>query len=105
MNERPCRLLLTSTPFLMGGLLLAPGCSSAPTSTSGEDVGSTASAVTPSDKTAYDFFLGKGLKNFQAAGIVGNLDQESGVDPTKDQEPSGPGRGIALGGARPMGHR
>ncbi|MGH7329635.1 MAG: phage tail tip lysozyme, partial [Polyangiaceae bacterium] len=37
---------------------------------------------------------GKGLTNFQAAGIVGNLDQESNVDPNAVQA-GGPGRGIA----------
>ena len=47
------------------------------------------------DKPAFDFFVGKGLTNFQAAGIVGNLDQESGVDPTIAQYGGGPGRGIA----------
>ncbi len=46
------------------------------------------------DHAAYDFFVGKGLTNFQAAGIVGNLDQESGVDPNSVQS-GGPGRGIA----------
>ncbi len=46
------------------------------------------------DQTAYDYFRAKGLTNFQAAGIVGNLDQESGVDPTAIQA-GGPGRGIA----------
>jgi hypothetical protein len=60
-----------------------------------EAVGSSASAITfPNDEPAYDYFVGKGLTNFQAAGIVGNLDQESGVDPTAVQ-PCGPGRGIA----------
>ena len=47
------------------------------------------------DKAAYDFFVAKGLTNFQSAGIVGNLDQESGVDPTAVQFGGGPGRGIA----------
>ena len=47
------------------------------------------------DKPAYDFFVGKGLTNFQAAGIVGNLDQESGVNPAAVQFGGGPGRGIA----------
>src|SRR5437763_994121 len=47
------------------------------------------------DKPAYDFFVGKGLTNFQAAGIVGNLDQESGVNPGSVQFGGGPGRGIA----------
>jgi hypothetical protein len=47
------------------------------------------------DKPAYDFFVSKGLTNFQAAGIVGNLDQESGVNPGSVQYGGGPGRGIA----------
>src|SRR5262249_30331317 len=46
------------------------------------------------DKAAFDYFVGKGLTNFQAAGIVGNLDQESGVNPNAVQQ-GGPGRGIA----------
>lgn len=71
---------------------LVPGCSSAAT---GEDVGSAGAAVTANDQTAYDFFVGKGLTNFQAAGIVGNLDQESNMDPTVSQYGGGPGRGIA----------
>ena len=49
----------------------------------------------PNDQTAYDYFRSKGLPNFQAAAIVGNLDQESGVDPTIMQQNGGPGRGIA----------
>jgi hypothetical protein len=64
----------------------------------GESLGENESPITPdlfpNDKTAFDYFLGKGLKNYQAAGIVGNLDQESGVDPTAVQS-GGPGRGIA----------
>jgi hypothetical protein len=56
-----------------------------------------AAASTPfaNDKTAYDYFLGKGLTNFQAAAVVGNLDQESGVNPTISQSGGGVGRGIA----------
>ncbi|HEY8087415.1 MAG TPA: phage tail tip lysozyme, partial [Polyangiaceae bacterium] len=46
------------------------------------------------DQAAFDYFVSKGLSNFQAAGIVGNLDQESGVDPNAVQQ-GGPGRGIA----------
>src|SRR4051812_50224709 len=46
------------------------------------------------DKAAFDYFVGKGLTNFQAAGIVGNLDQESGMSPSARQS-GGPGRGIA----------
>lgn len=43
---------------------------------------------------AYNFFVSMGLNNFQSAGIVGNLMQESGVDPTSRQK-GGPGTGIA----------
>ncbi len=66
----------------------------------GERLGQSGEAVTfvpqtfTNDQTAYDYFVGKGLTNFQAAGIVGNLDQESGVDPSAVQS-GGPGRGIA----------
>ena len=48
----------------------------------------------PNDKVIYDYFVGKGLTGFQAAGIAGNLDQESGGDPMAVQG-GGPGRGIA----------
>src|SRR5262249_5165003 len=41
------------------------------------------------------FFVQKGLTNFQSAGIIGNLDQESGGNPNAIQYGGGPGRGIA----------
>jgi hypothetical protein len=59
------------------------------------ELGTTRQALFDNDKAAYDFFRAKGLTNFQAAGVVGNLDQESGVDPTIYQYNGGPGRGIA----------
>ncbi|HUJ59539.1 MAG TPA: phage tail tip lysozyme [Kofleriaceae bacterium] len=45
--------------------------------------GDTDDAVTAfaNDQTAYQFFVTHGLSPVQAAGIVGNLDQESGVNP------------------------
>ncbi|HEY5950650.1 MAG TPA: phage tail tip lysozyme, partial [Kofleriaceae bacterium] len=45
-------------------------------------------------QTAFNYFLGKGLSEVQAAAIVGNLMQESSVMPTAVQ-PGGAGRGIA----------
>lgn len=45
-------------------------------------------------RTAFNYFVSKGLTQNQAAGIVGNLMQESSVMPTAVQ-PGGPGRGIA----------
>src|SRR5258708_15137791 len=57
--------------------------------------GEAVSALYANDKAAYDYFVAKGLTNFQSAAVVGNLDQESGVNPTISQSGGGPGRGIA----------
>ena len=86
---------------MMGIALASAGCIQP--ATPDEELRLTTSAApqaTPktafaNDKTAYDYFRGKGFTNFQAAGIVGNLDQESGLDPTISQQGGGPGRGIA----------
>jgi MYXO-CTERM domain-containing protein len=89
--------LLASTPFALGLACLALGlaaCGDAGPGQGPEPTASQASALFANDQTAYDYFVGKGLTNFQAAGIVGNLDQESGVDPNSVQQ-GGPGRGIA----------
>src|SRR5258707_9991487 len=79
------RLALTAV------LAVTAGCSAPdadPLATSRE-------ALYTNDKAAYEYFIGKGLTNFQAAAAVGNLDQESGVDPTIHQNNGGVGRGIA----------
>ncbi len=52
-------------------------------------------ALSSAEHTAYNYFVSKGLTKFQAAGIVGNLMQESNVIPTAVQYGGGPGRGIA----------
>jgi hypothetical protein len=81
---------------LLGALGLA--AVSAACSAPGEDtpgIAREAASTFPNDKTAYDYFRGKGLTNFQAAAVVGNLDQESGVNPTISQNGGGVGRGIA----------
>jgi len=69
--------------------LAAAGCSATPGA-----VGDTVSGLTGNDRVAFDYFLGKGLTGVQAAGVVGNLDQESSMSPTATQG-GGPGRGIA----------
>lgn len=51
--------------------------------------------IRSNEQKAFDYFVSKGLTKKQAAGIVGNLDQESGMDPTIKQYGGGPGRGIA----------
>ncbi|WP_052595961.1 phage tail tip lysozyme [Luteipulveratus mongoliensis] len=46
------------------------------------------------ERTAFNYFVGKGLTAKQSAGVIGNLDQESGMNP-KSNQAGGPGRGIA----------
>jgi hypothetical protein len=89
------------TCLFVSAALALSGCGDAGPSEPGEAVAHAISAITPTpetafanDEPAFDYFLGKGLTDFQAAGIVGNLDQESGVDPNAVQQ-GGPGRGIA----------
>ena len=79
------------------GVAMWTGCLAAPGAESELTVTTTEAATTTfaNDKAAFDFFVGKGLTSFQAAGIVGNLDQESGGDPGAVQFGGGPGRGIA----------
>ena len=52
-------------------------------------------AQTDARQTAFNFFVAKGLTKVQAAGIVGNLMQESTIIPTAVEYGGGPGRGIA----------
>lgn len=74
-------------------VLVGTACGVAPP---GEELGQTAQALEtfPNEQPAFDFFRGKGLTGEQSAGIIGNLDVESGLDPTIAQS-GGPGRGIA----------
>ena len=83
------RSLLRALPVF----LVLAACAGAPES---EPIGQTAEALDtyPNEQPAFDYFLAKGLTPVQSAGIVGNLDVESGVDPTIAQA-GGPGRGIA----------
>jgi hypothetical protein len=71
--------------------LMLASCSDAPER---EPLGTASDALFANDKKSFDYFVSKGLTAFQAAGIVGNLDQESGDSPTAVQ-PGGPGRGLA----------
>src|ERR1700712_5781478 len=54
------------------------------------------SATESHAEIAYDYLVNQGLSSIQASGVVGNLEQESGVgiDPT-DRQSGGPGMGIA----------
>lgn len=58
--------------------------------------GSNTTILSGSDniQQAYNYFVGKGLTDYQAAGIIGNLMQESHVNPA-DVQANGVGHGIA----------
>jgi hypothetical protein len=73
----------------------AAACGGAPAASTEDESASTSEAISANEEAAYKFFVAKGLKSYQAAGIVGNLIQESSVSPTISQYGGGPGRGIA----------
>ena len=77
-------------------VVAAFGCSAA--ATGGDEGASSSEAIStlPSNAHAsFQYFVGKGLTRIQSAAIVGNLIQESSVDPTIHELGGGPGRGIA----------
>jgi tail lysozyme len=60
-----------------------------------EETSMSESALSSAEQTAFNFFVSKGLTKIQAAGVIGNLMQESSVNPKAVQFGGGPGRGIA----------
>lgn len=90
MSKSAIRVLTTCV--LASICVAASGCAVTSEDT---DSSSSEAALSNTEKTAYNFFVSKGLKNYQAAAIVGNLIQESSVNPSSVQYGGGPGRGIA----------
>jgi hypothetical protein len=84
-------MTLITRASLLSLLLLAAGCST----TNPEPLGSSQQGLYANDEAVYKYFVDHGLTNFQSAGVVGNLDQESHVDPTIHQFNGGVGRGLA----------
>jgi hypothetical protein len=91
--HRFVRVAIAAAALALGAACSAPA--SAPVEERLGAASAASSTAFPNDKTAYDYFRGQGFTSFQAAAIVGNLDQESGIDPTISQNGGGPGRGIA----------
>jgi hypothetical protein len=91
----PMRLILRlALPSVLAAIsMLSSGCAA---TTEGDGAEGTVDSDLSSGnaKTAFEYFVGKGLTEIQSAGIVGNLQQESNVNPNAVQ-PGGPGRGIA----------
>lgn len=80
---------------LVGSILLASVVACSSQVLEEEESETSSHLVNDNDRTAFLFFVGKGLTKIQAAGVVGNLDQESSMNPKIKQIGGGPGRGIA----------
>lgn len=101
------RTVVTALVTLATAAALAPAAGAAPAPASASAPAVSASGMSPrsaqmvaaivrsNEQAAFDYFVARGLTKRQAAGIVGNLDQESGMDPTIQQSGGGAGRGIA----------
>lgn len=72
--------------------IITVGCS---VSSEDTETSESEAALTNTQKTAFNYFVSKGLTKAQSAAIVGNLIQESSVNPGAVQYGGGPGRGIA----------
>lgn len=68
--------------------------------TTGSGVNAPVSVGSTNVETAYDFFVGRGLTSYQAAGIVGNLIAESNLNPTVENSIGAYGIAQWLGGRK-----
>lgn len=99
---RSCRALITAVLSAAAAVALAVTLAgpagAAPTMNAAgmsPAVLSPASIIRSNEQTAFNYFVNRGMTKIRAAGVIGNLDQESGMDPTIKQYGGGPGRGIA----------
>lgn len=76
-------------------LLAVTACATDPSVDDSDNTSSTEQDLSSNTHVAFNYFVGKGLTKRQAAGIVGNLLQESSMNPSAVQYGGGPGRGIA----------
>jgi tail lysozyme len=76
-------------------ILVAATCLAGCASNDDPTLGTTESELSANEHTAFNYFVNRGLTKRQSAGIVGNLIQESSVNPKAKQFGGGPGRGIA----------
>ena len=88
--------MTTTIRYVSLSLLASAAVSGCATDTDNTDNSNAVeAALSSAEQTAFNFFVNKGLSKVQSAGIIGNLMQESGVDPTAVEIGGGPGRGIA----------
>lgn len=98
-------VLLASAGLVVAGPLLTASAEPVPTEAAAvsgvnaigmsPNVDVQVAIIRENEATAFAYFMEKGLTAEQTAGVIGNLDQESGMDPTIHQTGGGAGRGIA----------
>lgn len=76
-------------------LLAATACATNPVDDTSEPTSSTEQDLSSNTHAAFNYFVARGLTKRQSAGVVGNLLQESSMNPSAVQYGGGPGRGIA----------
>lgn len=76
-------------------LAFVAGCATDDNGDLDNSTASTEQDLSSNQKAAFQYFVARGLTKRQSAGIVGNLIQESSVNPTAIEFGGGPGRGIA----------
>jgi len=93
----PFKALAVSAETLQGINFDAPWYDSRVTCDSGSDTANLPVNLKGNDniEKAFRFFVDKNLTPEQSAAMIGNLQQESGVNPKSHQEGGGAGRGIA----------
>jgi hypothetical protein len=70
-------------------------CATDESDSTDDSTSTTQQDLSSNEKAAFKYFVARGLTKRQSAGIVGNLIQESSVNPKAVEFGGGPGRGIA----------
>ena len=91
-TSKPDFEVTAKDPLYSGGTVGTGGGSSSGGTSDGStpDIG----GISDTAQAVWTFFTGKGFTKECTAGIMGNLQQESGMDPTRYQSGGGKGRGI-----------
>jgi hypothetical protein len=88
-------MIATASRYVSLCLVACATLSGCATDSDPDDTSMSEAALSNSEQTAFNFFVSKGLTKIQAAGVIGNLMQESSVNPAAVEFGGGPGRGIA----------
>jgi Phage tail lysozyme len=107
MHIRHCSSLVVLALFSVALALVAGCATDDDESDLDNSTATTEQELSSNQKAAFEYFAARGLTKRQSAGIVGNLIQESSVNPKAIEFGGGPGRGIAqwsVGGRWDLSH-